>query len=142
MAIALYISRPPVTLFFHFVPANGPSLEIVTIAHSLLCCIAFARGHRKTTENLCRYRQPFNRVCSKSTVSEKMTPRSAFRCIGRGPAVTHLSTEPAPSCLTSVIVWHRTPTTHRTMSVLIFYENILNREFKEIARYVVDILHN
>ena len=35
-------------------------------SHSLLCCIAFARGRRETAENLCRYSQPFNRVCPQS----------------------------------------------------------------------------
>ena len=45
------------------------------------------------------------------------TSRSAFRCAGRGPAVTHLSTDPAKSCMTWVITWHRTLTTHWTLSV-------------------------
>ena len=66
-------------------------------SHSLLCCIAFARRYRKTAENLCRYSRPFHRVCPESTVSEKMTSRSAFIYAGRGPAVTHPSTDPAPS---------------------------------------------
>ena len=34
--------------------------------HSLLCCIAFAQGHRETAENLCRYSLPLNRVCPQS----------------------------------------------------------------------------
>ena len=46
-----------------------------------------------------------------------MTSRSAFRCAGRGPAVTHPRIDPAKSCLTWVIAWHRTPITHRTLSV-------------------------
>ena len=46
-----------------------------------------------------------------------MTSCSAFRCAGRGPAVIHPSTDPAKSCLTWVIAWHQTPTTHRTLSV-------------------------
>ena len=71
-------------------------------SHSLLCCIAFARGHRETAENLCRYSRPFNRVCPQSNSLWKMTSRSAFRCAGRGPAVTHPSTDPAKSCLTWV----------------------------------------
>ena len=69
-------------------------------SHSLPCCIAFARGHRKTAENLYRYSRPLNRVCPQSTVSEKMTFRSAFQYAGCGPEVTHPSTDPAPSCLT------------------------------------------
>ena len=58
-------------------------------------------------------------ICPQSSSLWKMTSRSAFRCAGRGPAVTHPSTDPAKSsCLTSVIAWHRTPTTHRTLSVI------------------------
>ena len=86
-------------------------------SHSLLCCIAFARGHRETAENLCRYSRPFNRVCPQSNSLWEMTSRSAFRSAGRGPAVIHPSTDPAKSCLTRVIAWHRTPTTHRTLSM-------------------------
>ena len=86
-------------------------------SHYLLRCIAFARGHRETVENLCRYSRPFNRVCPQSNSLWKMTSRSAFRCAGRRPAVTHPSADPAKSCLTWVIAWHRTPTTHRTLSV-------------------------
>ena len=29
----------------------------------MLYCIAFARGHKETAENLCRYSWPFNRLC-------------------------------------------------------------------------------
>ena len=47
----------------------------------------------------------------------KMTFCLVFRDAGRGPAVTHPSTDPAPSCLTWVTAWYRTPTTHRTLSV-------------------------
>ena len=84
-------------------------------SHSLLCCIAFARGHRKTAENLCRYSRPFNRVCHhQSTVSEKITSRSAFRYAGRGPTVTHPSTNQG---LTSI--------TGRTLSVWNFYIKIV-----------------
>ena len=89
-------------------------------SHSLLCCMAFARGHRETAENLCRYSRPFNRVCPQSNSLWKMTSRSAFRCAGRGPAVTYPSTDPAESCLTWVIAWHRTPTTHRTLFVMLW----------------------
>ena len=81
-------------------------------SYSLLCCIAFARGHRKTAENLCRYSRSFHKVCPQSTVSEKMTSRSAFRHAGRGSAVIHPSTDPAPSCLTWPTVWCRTPAGH------------------------------
>ena len=31
-------------------------------SHSLLCCIAFARGHRETAENLCRYSRPSEKL--------------------------------------------------------------------------------
>ena len=64
-------------------------------SHSFLCCIAFARGHGETAENLCRYSRPFNRVCPQSNSLWKMTSRSAFRCEDRGPAVTHPSIDPA-----------------------------------------------
>ena len=47
--------------------------------------------------------------------------RSAFRYAGRGPAVTHPSTDPAPSCLIWVTVWCRTSTTHRKLSVTNLY---------------------
>ena len=57
-------------------------------------------------------------VCSQSNTVWKMTSHSAFRCAGRGPAVAHPSTDPAKSCLTWVIAWHRTPPTHRTLSVI------------------------
>ena len=73
-------------------------------SYSLLCYIAFARGHMETAENLT------DSVLSLQ-VSEKMTSRSALRCAGRGPALTHPSTDPVPYCLTWVIAWHRTPTT-------------------------------
>ena len=36
---------------------------------------------------------PLNRVCPQSNSLWKMTSRSAFRCAGRGPAVTHPSTD-------------------------------------------------
>ena len=70
-------------------------------SHSLLCCIAFARGHRETAENLCWYSRPCNRVCPQSNSLWKMTSRSAFRCAGLGPAVTHSSTDSAISFLLS-----------------------------------------
>ena len=74
-------------------------------SHSLLCCIAFAREHRKTVENLCRYSRQFHRVCPQFTVSKKINK-------------WHPSTDPAPSCLTWVVAWWcRTPTTHWTLSV-------------------------
>ena len=99
-------------------------------SHFLLCCIAFARGHRETAENLCRYSRPFNRVCPQSNSLWKITSRSAFQCAGHGPTVTHPSTDPAQSCLTWVIAWHRTPTTHRTLSVRwIHYFKFLHFEF-------------
>ena len=131
MAIAFYISPPssplsfflPVTPFLHCLPARAPPPRPWDCgrSHSLLCCIAFARGHKKTAENLCRYSRPFHRVCSQSTVSEKMTSRPALRYPGRGPAVTHLSTDPAPRCLTCASAWCRAPTTHRTLSMTYIY---------------------
>ena len=107
-------------------------------SHSLLCCIAFARGHRKTAENLCRYSRPFNRVCPQSNSLWKMTSRLAFRCAGRGPPVTHPSTDQVKSCLTWVIAWHRTPTTHRTLSVLLHYF-ILKKTAAESHRILVKV---
>ena len=53
---------------------------------------------------------------SNLTVSEKITSRSAIRYARRGLAVTHPSTDLAKSCLNWVVAWHRTPTTHRTLS--------------------------
>ena len=106
----------PVTCHFLLYRQSYPPWECDR-SHSLQCCIAFARGHRETAENLCRYSWPFNRVCPQSNSLWKMTSRSAFRCADRGPAVTYPSTDPAKSCLTWVIAWHRTPTTHRTLSI-------------------------
>ena len=73
--------------------------------------------------------QTFNRVYAQSTVSEKITSRSMFQWIGYRPAVTHPSTDPAPSCLTWIITWHRNlPHTERCrsswytkMTIFIFY---------------------
>ena len=106
-------------------------------SHSILCCIAFTRGHRETAENLCRYSRPFNRVCPQSNSLWKMTSRSAFRCAGRGPAVTDPSTDLTKSCSTWVIDWDRTPTTHRTLSV--FLEKVLVSIKKQSFLYVICI---
>ena len=38
-------------------------------SHSLLCCISFAREHRETAENLCRYSRPVKVVWARSVVS-------------------------------------------------------------------------
>ena len=93
------ISRPsysPFFLSFFFLfcpflftlfPPEVPPWECVR-SHSLLCCIEFAREHNETAKNLCRYNRPFNRGCPQSTVSEKMTSRSVFRCAGREPTIT------------------------------------------------------
>ena len=106
--LALYISPPifPSLRLAFLIPCYFllyPPWECDR-SHSLLCCIAFARGHRETAENLCRYRRPFKR-----------NP-----CAGRGLTVTHPCTDPAKSSLTWVIAWHRTPTTYRTLSVSYF----------------------
>ena len=92
--------------------------DSVFLCGSLLCCSAFARGHRETAENQCRYSRPFNRVGPQSNSLWKINSRSAFWCAGRGMAVTHPSTDPANTCLTWVIAWHWTPTAHRTPSVM------------------------
>ena len=47
-------------------------------SYSLLCSIVFARGHRKTAENPCRYNRSFNRVCFQSTISEKWPSAQRF----------------------------------------------------------------
>ena len=47
-------------------------------SHSLLCCITFARGHRETAENLCRYSRSFNRVCPQSNSLWKWPPAQRF----------------------------------------------------------------
>ena len=126
--LALYISPTffpfplpsfPYPLSLPSLPPELPPMRMWPQPLSPICCIAFARGHRKTAENLCWYSRPFNRVCLQSNSLWKMTSRSsAFRCAGRGPTVTHPSTDPAKSCLIWVIAWHRTPTTHRTQSVI------------------------
>ena len=122
----------PFPLFFRILPARGPPLRMWPLPF-LLSCIAFAWGHSKTAENLCRYSRPFYRVCPQSTVSEKMTPHSAFRYADRRPAVTHSSTDPVPSCLTSMTVWYRTPTTHRTLTLI--FSIFLNDFFLNLHQY-------
>ena len=107
----------PLSVIF-FPPEIPPPPWECDHSHSVLCCIAFARGHRKTAEHLCRRSRLFHRVCPRSTVFEKMTFRSAFRYAGRGLAVTHPSTDQVPSYLSWVTAWCRTPTTHLTLSVL------------------------
>ena len=134
-AIAFYISPPPFSLssrFFLFPfsltffppepPPPPPPSRGCDRSHSLICCIAFTGGHKNTAENLCRYSRPFYRVCPQSPVSKKMTSGSEFRYAGRRPAVTHPSTDPAPSGLTWVTAWCRTPTTHlpRTRTLLVY----------------------
>ena len=94
-----------------------PPLENVTVAILSYSVSHLHEGTGKLRKTLCWYSRPFNRVCPQSNSLWKMTSRSAFRCAGRGPVVTHPSTDPAKICLTWVIAWHRTPTTHRTLSV-------------------------
>ena len=53
----------PVSPFFDFLPARAPHPPWeCDHSHSFLSCIAFARGHRKTAKNPCRYSRLFNRV--------------------------------------------------------------------------------
>ena len=95
-----YTYPPPFSLFLrlsflipcHFLPyrQSHPPWECDR-SHSVICCIAFAEGHRVTAENLCRYSRLFNKVCPQYEILWKMTSRSAFRCAGCGPAVTHPS---------------------------------------------------
>ena len=59
------------------------------------------RAQEFLAENLCRYSWPFHRVCPQSTVSERMTSRSAFPYASRAPAVTHLSTDTVPYWLSA-----------------------------------------
>ena len=111
-------------------------------SHSLLCCIAFARGHRKTAENLCRYSRPFTRVCPQSNSLWKITSRSVFRCAGRGPAVTHPSTDPAKSCLTWVDRlapdnYHTSNTVDVNVLYLISYNIILNPENISVISFLL-----
>ena len=120
MAITLYIFPPPFSLSFTSFPPEIPPWES-NRSHSLLCCIAFARGFRETAENLYRYSRPFNIIRPQSTVSEEMTSRSACRCAGHGPAVTNPSNDLAPSYLTWMITWHRTPIIQQTLSVSFLY---------------------
>ena len=108
----------PFPLSLTFFPPEVPPWKCDR-SYSLLCCIAFARGHRETAENLCRYSRPFNRVYPQSTVCEKITSHSAFQYARYGLAVTHPSTEPPPSYLTWMTAWYQTPTTRRRLSVII-----------------------
>ena len=80
--------------FFSVFPDRDPPLEHVTAA---ILSYAFARGNSKIAEKLCRYSRLFHRIRPQSTVSEKMTYHSSFRYAGRGPAITHLSSDSGPS---------------------------------------------
>ena len=82
--IPLFFPFPPPSLPYPLsllpsLPPELPPMRMWDRSHSLLCCIAFARGHRETAENLYRYSRPFNRVCPQSnTVSEKWPPAQRF----------------------------------------------------------------
>ena len=98
--IAFYIFPPPFPLsfflpvfpFIHGLPARGPPpLENVTAAILSYTISHSHEGHGKTAENLCRCSRTFHRFCPQSTVSEKMTSRSAFQYAGRGPSKYWLS---------------------------------------------------
>ena len=54
--------RFPFLWLFSPPPPPPPPREL-NRSHSLLCCDVFARGHRKTAENLCWYNRPFHKVC-------------------------------------------------------------------------------
>ena len=131
----LFSSFPSLSPDISFLTARGTLPWECDRSHYLLCCITFAQGHRETAKNLRRYSRPFNRVCPQSNSLWKMTSRSAFRCAGRGPAVTHPNTCPAKSCSTWVITWHRTPTTHRTLSVIFQIVNSGNLLIFEIGKF-------
>ena len=102
-----------------FLPGRGPPLENVT---ATILSYAVSNLHEGTGK-LRKTCADSISVCPQSTVSGKMTSRSAFRSAGRGLTVTHQSTDPARSCLTCVNTWCRTPTTHRTLSVISFFIN-------------------
>ena len=85
--IAFYISPPLFPLlvppFFQFPlsftfspPEVPPSLR----SHSLWSCIAFAQGHRKTAENLCRYNRPFKSLSPVYILWKKDLPLSVSIC--------------------------------------------------------------
>ena len=95
--------------FFCFLPAKRYRNQ------SLQCCITFARGHRKTAGNLCRYSRLLTE-CGVCTISEKWPPARRFDV----PAANLMrSPDPARSCcLTWLIARNRTFTTHRMLSVM------------------------
>ena len=108
-AIAFYISPPsfplssffPISPFLHCVPARGLPLENVTAT-----ILSYAVSHLNEGTGNCGKPVPLQSAISQSlpqsTVSEKKTSRSVFRYAGRRPAITHPSTDSAPSCLTCV----------------------------------------
>ena len=49
-------------------------------SHSLICCIAFSRGHRETAENLCRYSRPFNSLYPVYQSLKNDLPLSVSMC--------------------------------------------------------------
>ena len=109
-AIALYISLLPFPLssvlpvypLFHFLLARDPPLRMLPQPFSSM---------------LYRIRTRAQKNCGKLQALKKLPSAQAFRYAGHGRAVTHPSTDSAPSCLTQVTAWCRTPTTHRTLSV-------------------------
>ena len=72
----------------------------------------------------------------RKTCADTVSHLSESRCAARGLSITHPSTEPAQSCLIWVIAWHRTPNTHRTLSVI----NMKYITLKEKTDVIVKIL--
>ena len=80
--LALYISPTffpfsslPFLIPSHFLPycQRYPPGEC-DHSYSLLCYIPFARGHRETAKNLCRYSRLFHRVCPQSNTLNNNRP--------------------------------------------------------------------
>ena len=124
----------PYPLAFPFLPPEPPSFLTARVILPIrmwpaaILTYAVSQLHEGTG----KLRKPVQLLA----VSEKWPPVQRFWCAGRGPAVTHPSTDPAKGCLTWVIAWHRTPTTHRrTLSLLILkyvfrnFWNSVNQKF-------------
>ena len=109
----------PIFIFF---PPKPHSPENVTTAILSYAVWHLHEGTGKIRKTCGRYSRLFNRVCPQCTVPEKTSSRSAFRCAGRGPAVTHSSTDSAPGCLTWVIAWYLLHTKRCRLHAKVFFK--------------------
>ena len=116
-AIAIYISSLPFPHFYHFLLARGPPLEMWPQTFPPMVYHIYTRAQEIKLRKTCA--DTAGHLTESVLQSpKKWPPAQGFDYAGRGPVVTHPSTDPPPSCLTWVTVWCRRTTTHRTLSVI------------------------